>query len=73
MFDPEGDCAVRSAIVFGDAKAAPQVAEFVKLPERPADSFVIKMFAAPFEDRPALLSVFISAIAMCQDTTSALF
>jgi hypothetical protein len=49
--------------VFGDAKAAPQLAEFVKLLERPEDSFVINMLAVPFENRPALLSDFISAIA----------
>ena len=64
VFDPEGDYAeFRSAVVFGDAKAAPQPAEFVKLLERPDDSFVINMLAVPFEDRPALLSDFISAIA----------
>src|SRR3984957_11164043 len=64
VFDPEGDYAeFRSAVVFGDAKAAPQPAEFVKLLERPGDSFVINMLAVPFEDRPALLSDFISAIA----------
>ena len=64
VFDPEGDYAeFRSAVVFGDAKAAPQPAEFVKLLERPEDSFVINMLAVPFEDRPALLSDFISAIA----------
>jgi hypothetical protein len=64
VFDPEGDYAeFRSAVVFGDAKAAPQLAEFVKLLERPEDSFVINMLAVPFENRPALLSDFISAIA----------
>jgi len=64
VFDPEGDYAgFRSAVVFGDAKAAPQPAEFVKLLGRPEDSFVINMLAVPFEDRPALLSDFISAIA----------
>jgi hypothetical protein len=31
--------------------------------ERPDDSFVINMLSVPFEDRPALLSDFISAIA----------
>ena len=40
-----------------------QPAEFVKLLERPEDSFVINMLAVPFEDRPALLSDFISPIA----------
>jgi hypothetical protein len=64
VFDPEGDYAeFRSAVVFGDAKAAPQLAEFVKLLERPEDSFVINMLTVPVEDRPALLSDFISAIA----------
>jgi haloacid dehalogenase-like hydrolase/Helicase HerA, central domain len=64
VFDPEGDYAdFRSAVVFGDAKAAPQAAEFAKLLERPDDSFVINMLSVPFEDRPALLSDFISAIA----------
>ena len=64
VFDPEGDYAeFRSAVVFGDAKAAPQPGEFVKLLERPDDSFVINMLSVPFEDRPALLSDFISAIA----------
>jgi HAD superfamily hydrolase (TIGR01484 family) len=64
VFDPEGDYAeFRSAVVFGDAKAAPQPAEFVKLLERPDDSFVINMLAVSFEDRPALLSDFISAIS----------
>jgi hypothetical protein len=64
VFDPEGDHSeFRSAVVFGDAKAAPQPAEFVKLLERPEDSFVINMLSVPFEDRPALLSDFIFAIA----------
>ena len=64
VFDPEGDYSeFRSGVVFGDAKSPPQLAEVVKLLERPADSFVINMLAVPTEDRPALLSDFISAIA----------
>jgi HAD superfamily hydrolase (TIGR01484 family) len=64
VFDPEGDYAkFRSAVVFGDAKSPPQVAEVVKLLERPDDSFVINMLSVPLEDRPALLSDFISPIA----------
>jgi hydroxymethylpyrimidine pyrophosphatase-like HAD family hydrolase len=64
VFDPEGDYSeFRSAIVFGDAKSPPQRAEVVKLLERPDASVVINMLAAPVEDRPALLSDFISAIA----------
>src|SRR6202035_2797512 len=43
--------------------AAPQPAECVKLLERPDDSFAINMLSVPLEDRPALLSDFISAIA----------
>ena len=44
VFDPEGDYAeFGSAVVFGDAKARPQLAEFVKLLDRPDDSFVINM------------------------------
>ena len=63
VFDPEGDYSeFRSAVVFGDAKAPPQLAEVVKLLERPEDSFVINMLAVPIDDRPALLSDFISAI-----------
>jgi hypothetical protein len=52
-----------AGVVFGDAKSPPQLAEVVKLLERPADSFVINMLAVRVEDRPALLSDFISAIA----------
>jgi len=64
VFDPEGDYAeFRSAVVFGDAKSPPQLAEVAKLLERPADSFVINMLAVPTEDRPALLSDFIAVIA----------
>ena len=64
MFDLQRHHAkFRSAVVFGDAKAAPQPAEFVKLIERPDDSFLINMLSVPFEDRPALLSDFIAAIA----------
>jgi haloacid dehalogenase-like hydrolase/Helicase HerA, central domain len=64
VFDPEGDYAeFRSGIVFGDAKSPPKLAEVVKLLERPDDSFVINMLSVPLEDRPALLSDFISAIA----------
>jgi hypothetical protein len=64
LFDPEGDYSeFRSGVVFGDAKSPPQLAEVVKLLERPADSFVINMLAVRVEDRPALLSDFISAIA----------
>jgi HAD superfamily hydrolase (TIGR01484 family) len=64
VFDPEGDYAkFRSAVVFGDAKSPPQVAEVVKLLERPDDSFVINMLSVPLEDRPALQSDFISPIA----------
>ncbi|MBV9906269.1 MAG: HAD-IIB family hydrolase [Hyphomicrobiales bacterium] len=64
VFDPEGDYAeFRSGVVFGDAKSPPQLAEVVKLLERPDDSFVINMLAVPTEDRPALLSDFIAAIA----------
>jgi hydroxymethylpyrimidine pyrophosphatase-like HAD family hydrolase len=64
VFDPEGDYAeFRGGVVFGDAKSPPQLAEVVKLLERPDDSFVINMLSVPFEDRPALLSDFISAIA----------
>jgi HAD superfamily hydrolase (TIGR01484 family) len=64
VFDPEGDYAeFRSGVVFGDAKSPPKLAEVVKLLERPNDSFVINMLSVPFEDRPALLSDFISAIA----------
>ena len=64
VFDPEGNYAeFRSGIVFGDGRAAPQPAEFVKLLERPDHSLVINMLSVPFEDRPALLSDFISAIA----------
>ena len=38
VFDPEGDYSeFRSAVVFGDAKAAPQPIEFVKMLERPED------------------------------------
>jgi hypothetical protein len=49
--------------VFGDAKSPPQLAEVVKLLERPDDSFVINLLAVPTEDRPALLSDFIAVIA----------
>jgi len=64
VFDPEGDYAeFRSGVVFGDAKAPPRLAEVVKLLERPGDSLVINMLAVPHEDRPALLSDFISVIA----------
>ncbi len=64
VFDPEGDYAeFRSGVVFGDAKSPPRLAEVVKLLERPDDSFVVNMLAVPIEDRPALLSDFISAIA----------
>lgn len=64
VFDPEGDYAeFRSGVVLGDAKSPPQLAEVVKLLERPDDSFVINLLAVPTEDRPALLSDFISAIA----------
>ena len=64
VFDPEGDYAeFRSGVVFGDAKSPPQLAEVVKLLERPDDSFVINLLAVPTEDRPAVLSDFISAIA----------
>ena len=64
VFDPEGDYAeFRAGVVFGDAKSPPQLAEVVKQLERPGDSFVINMLSVPFEDRPALLSDFISAIA----------
>ena len=64
VFDPEGDYSeFRSAVVFGDAKSPPQVAEVIKLLERPDDSFVINMLSVPLEDRPALLSDFISPIA----------
>ena len=49
--------------MFGDAKSPPKLAEVVKLLERPDDSFVINMLSVPLEDRPALLSDFISAIA----------
>jgi hypothetical protein len=64
VFDPEGDYAeFRSGVVFGDAKSPPQLAEVVKLLERPDDSFVINLLAVPTEDRPALLSDFIAAIA----------
>jgi hypothetical protein len=64
VFDPEGDYSeFRSGVVFGDAKSPPQLAQVVKLLERPGDSFVINMLAVPTEDRPALLSDFISAIA----------
>jgi hypothetical protein len=64
VFDPEGDYSeFRSAVVFGDAKSPPQLAEVVKLLERPEDSVVINMLAVPVEDRPALLSNFVSAIA----------
>ena len=64
VFDPEGDYAeFRSAVVFGDAKSPPQLAEVAKLLERPEDSLVINMLAVPVEDRPALLSDFVAAIA----------
>ena len=64
VFDPEGDYAeFRSGVVFGDAKSPPKLTEVVKLLERPDDSFVINMLAVPTEDRPALLSDFIAAIA----------
>jgi HAD superfamily hydrolase (TIGR01484 family) len=64
VFDPEGDYAeFRSAVVFGDAKSPPKLAEVIKLLERPDDSFAINMLSVPLEDRPALLSDFISAIA----------
>ena len=64
VFDPEGDYAeFRGGVVFGDAKSPPQLAEVVKQLEGPDDSFVINMLSVPFEDRPALLSDFISAIA----------
>jgi HAD superfamily hydrolase (TIGR01484 family) len=64
VFDPEGDYAeFRSGVVFGDTKSAPQLAEVIKLLERPDDSFVINMLSVPLQDRPALLSDFISAIA----------
>ena len=44
MFDPEGDYSeFRSAVVFGDAKSPPQLAEVVKLLERPEDSVVINI------------------------------
>lgn len=64
VFDPEGDYSeFRSGVVFGDSKSPPRLAEVVKLLERSADSFVINMLAVPVEDRPALLSDFISTIA----------
>jgi HAD superfamily hydrolase (TIGR01484 family) len=64
VFDPEGDYAeFRSGVVFGDAKSPPQLTEVVKLLERPDDNFVINLLSVPIEDRPALLSDFISAIA----------
>jgi HAD superfamily hydrolase (TIGR01484 family) len=64
VFDPEGDySAFRSAVMFGDAKASPQLTEVLKLLERPEDSVVINMLAVPVEDRPALFSDLVSAIS----------
>jgi hydroxymethylpyrimidine pyrophosphatase-like HAD family hydrolase len=64
VFDPEGDYAqLRSAIVLGDAKAPPHLAETLKVLERPGDSVVVNLLAVSVEDRPAVFARFASAIA----------
>ncbi len=64
VFDPEGDYAqLRSAIVLGDAKAAPHLAEALKVLERPGDSVVVNMLAVSVPDRPGVFSRFVAAIA----------
>ena len=64
VVDPEGDYAdLGAAIVFGDAKSPPPLAEVLKLLERPHDSVVVNLLAVSIEDRPVLFSQFISAVA----------
>ncbi len=63
VLDPEGDYAeLRSATVFGDAKAPPPLSEILKVLDRPDDSVVVNMLAIPIADRPAAFARFLSAI-----------
>ncbi len=63
VFDPEGDYAeFRSAVVVGDAKAAPHLSEVLKVLDRPDDSVVVNMLAVSVGDRPAVFARFLTAI-----------
>ncbi len=64
IFDPEGDYAgLRTAIVVGDAKTPPRLAEALKDIDRPDADVVINMLSISFEDRPAFFAQSLAAIA----------
>ncbi len=63
VFDPEGDYAeFRSAVVLGDAKAPPHLAEILKALDRPDENVVVNMLAVSVGDRPAVFARYLSAI-----------
>lgn len=70
IFDPEGDYAhVGSAVVTGDAKTPPRLAEALKVMERPGGHVVINMLAISIEERPAAFARSVAAIAELRGRT----
>ena len=70
ILDPEGDYAqLRSAVVIGDTKTPPRLAEALKVMERPGGHVVINMLAISSEERPAAFARFVAAIAELRGRT----
>ena len=70
VIDPEGDYAsLKSAIVIGDAKTPPRLAEALKVLERPDSNVVVNMLAVSLEERPAAFAQSVAAIAELRGRT----
>ena len=64
VIDPEGDYAeLREAIVVGDAKREPSIAEAIRLLSKPANNVVLNLVAMDPGERPPYLAAFLPELA----------
>jgi len=64
VIDPEGDYAeLREAIVVGDAKREPSIAEAIRLLSKPANNVVLNLVAIDPGERPPFLAAFLPELA----------
>ena len=70
VVDPEGDYGeLRDAVIMGDAKQTPRIAEVLDLLEKPDRNVVLNLLAVDPSERPRFLSQFLPEIAKLRAET----
>jgi hydroxymethylpyrimidine pyrophosphatase-like HAD family hydrolase len=71
IVDPEGDYAdLAGAVVLGDAKAPPRVAEVIELLRNPEQSVVLSLLGVDFAERPRFVSELVPALSQLRVETA---